>query len=119
MDEMGDEEFLGYMETHSQTERALFTYDHARRLLALAGVTGPALFGNGFISMFYDSIAPHIEEARRLLQKRAKQSQEAALDILHRAVKHTLLNEGSEFSSGLACCDMGPQHPGIHERNCW
>ncbi len=34
---MDDEAFLGYVEIHSETERHLFSLEHVRRLLTLAG----------------------------------------------------------------------------------
>jgi hypothetical protein len=37
---MTDKELLGYTEIHSRTERALFSPEHANRLLEMAGQLG-------------------------------------------------------------------------------
>ena len=38
---MNDNEFLGYVDIHSETDRALFSMSHVRRLHVLAGVDLP------------------------------------------------------------------------------
>jgi hypothetical protein len=66
-----DESFLGYVEIHSQTERALFHRDHVVRFLKLAGIWGE---GNAakyylpdFSSMHWSDIEPTMKLARRRL----------------------------------------------------
>ena len=64
---MGDEEFLGYVLAHSQTEKALFSMAHARRLLTLAGREdeAKACDGDGFVSIFYPTAKSLVEYARK------------------------------------------------------
>jgi len=65
-----DEHLLGYVELHSQTERALFHVGHLNRLLELAGNPG-RFAGNGFSDLHYQDAKPLIEAARRRLAEQA------------------------------------------------
>lgn len=71
---MTNEEFLGYVELHSRTERALFAGEHLDRLLALAG-RPPIRWGcsqigprPALISIHHHVAAPLLEEARLRLR---------------------------------------------------
>lgn len=63
---MSDEEFLEYVLTHSQTEKALFAMSHARRLLALAGREDEAMAcdGDGFVSIFHSTAKTLVDAAK-------------------------------------------------------
>ena len=87
MDEWNDEFFLGYVETHSKTERALFHVTHIRRFLLLAGESVPlSLPSDGFIAMHYENIRSSLEKATRALDdKRMTYAQKAAHEAIDRA----------------------------------
>jgi len=63
---MNDDEFLGYCHWHSQTDRALFSAEHCRRLFALAGEAfpEPGLAISAFRSMPFELAGPLVEQAR-------------------------------------------------------
>jgi len=63
--EWTDEEFLQYVETHSQTPRALFSDEHVRRLCRLAGREAPQF--SGFLAVHYETAKPLIDAARTRL----------------------------------------------------
>lgn len=54
-DEWTDEEFLRYVEAHSETPRALFSMAHVNRLLKTAGKK--EIMGEGFMAMPADQLA--------------------------------------------------------------
>lgn len=62
-DEWTDEEFLRYVEAHSETERALFSMGHVNRLLKTAGEK--ELNGEGFVAMHRENIQDTITAARK------------------------------------------------------
>lgn len=67
-----DEDFLGYVEIHSQTERALYSGRDINRLLKLAG--NPPGFvksvdEKGFYSLHEPEARPLIDAAKRLLKR--------------------------------------------------
>lgn len=63
MSEWTDEEFLGYFELHSRTERALFHRGHVERLLKMAGRPVPERLGEWMA--VHDEVAdPLIAQAR-------------------------------------------------------
>lgn len=67
MDEVAgwdDETFLGYVELHSKTERALFHKVHIERLLKLAGVFMFPLEGT-WLAVHNDAAQPLVDIARR------------------------------------------------------
>ena len=72
-----DKDFLGYFDLHCETERALFSTDHVRRLLRLAGVEKrfelQLTHMGTFISVKADVAKPLIERARRQLKRRTPQ----------------------------------------------
>jgi hypothetical protein len=70
-----DEEFLIYVELHSETERALFSREHVLRLLKLADVSKGEynIPMGGFIAVHYDVAKPLIERARRQLKRQTPQ----------------------------------------------
>ena len=73
--ENSDEEFLMYVWSHSETERALFSRDHVLRLLKLANVPEdeyPVPRGS-FISVRYDIAKPLVDRARRQLKRQGPQ----------------------------------------------
>lgn len=63
-----DEEFLGYVEFHSKSERALFHVDDANRLFELAGSSKRFVsFGGGmidFVPLHYSVIEDILREAK-------------------------------------------------------
>jgi hypothetical protein len=67
-----DEDFLGYVEFHSRTERHAFSHEHANRLLDLAGETeirGTDNCGlHGFIGIDWGAAKPLVEKARKRLK---------------------------------------------------
>jgi hypothetical protein len=71
-DEMTDQQFLGYVELHSKTPRALFSNSDVCRFLVLAGEQDIAValhFGfSGFTPMHYDEIQGFLEQARKRLE---------------------------------------------------
>ena len=73
-DEPTDAEFLLYVEVHAQSERHLFSRDHIRRLMELAG-TDKLDITTSTVPGFYgvDSAAakPLIEKARRKIAEAA------------------------------------------------
>ena len=62
-----NEEFLGYCELHSTTERALFSRVHVIRLHALAHVP-IELEPGAFFAMHEDIVTPLAERARRFVR---------------------------------------------------
>ncbi len=71
---MNDEELLRYFETHSRTERALFSGDHVARLSKLAGypVKNPERLPK-FMAVHEPVAKPYIERARRRMRFRVIQ----------------------------------------------
>jgi hypothetical protein len=67
-DEMTDQQFLGYVELHSKTPRALFENSDVCRFLVLAGERADAFVGPGFTPMYYDDIEGFLERARKRLE---------------------------------------------------
>jgi hypothetical protein len=67
---MNNEEFLGYVDLHSKTERALFNAGMIRRLYALAGIPCN-IDGNGLFSLASWDAAPLVSQARERLRARA------------------------------------------------
>jgi len=67
--EWSNEDFLDYVQEHSKTERALFSYNHVRRLILLAGLPNNAWFNSiaatpdKFISIDASSAASLISHA--------------------------------------------------------
>ena len=67
-----DEEFLGYVELHSQTERHAFHCNDADRLLEMAGEH--EIFGTdncglpGFIGIDWGAAKPMVKKARKRLE---------------------------------------------------
>jgi hypothetical protein len=63
---MTDDDLLGYALIHCETERALFSIDHVRRLYELAGEPDPGLptTGVGFVSCGPDVVRPLVTAAR-------------------------------------------------------
>lgn len=72
-DRWDDESFLGYVETHSRTELALFHRDHVLRLLELAGREPPDHIG-AFVSVQADVADVLVSEARERLRGAAAKS---------------------------------------------
>lgn len=70
-----DDDFLGYVDLHSKTERALFSREHVLRLIKLANVPEGQypLPMASFISVHADEARPLIERARRQLKRRTPQ----------------------------------------------
>lgn len=70
-EEWSDEEFLGYVEIHSRTERALFSGAHVLRFLKLAQVdlnnynVPPP---DGFISMPAYNVLEELRRAKRFVK---------------------------------------------------
>jgi hypothetical protein len=64
---MTDEELLAYADIHCETERALFSVDHIRRLFALAGKPEPEIPTTGFLACKQDVIHPLTKAARERL----------------------------------------------------
>lgn len=66
---MDDREFLNYMDAHSDTEKALFSRDHVRRFLLLAG-KDPELYNlsSAFMAMHKRDIGGFLKEARERLE---------------------------------------------------
>lgn len=67
MKDWDDEKFLGYMETHSQSERALFRNDYCKRLQVLAGVE-PTGDDEQWFSWHYEDMKPYLDAAREKLR---------------------------------------------------
>lgn len=65
MSEWTDDFFLGYVEIHSETDRALFSREHVRRLHELAGVPVPDV--PPFAAMHADYAKPLVTKARQRL----------------------------------------------------
>jgi UDP-2,3-diacylglucosamine pyrophosphatase LpxH len=73
---MTDEQFLSYVETHSQTPRALFFIGDIRRLMKLSGEPEDIRGYNNkkiqvptFLSFHYEDAKLSIEKARARLKK--------------------------------------------------
>lgn len=62
MKEWDDEKFLGYMETHSQSERALFRNDYCKRLQSLAGEQ-PTGDEDEWFAWHYEDMKPYLAAA--------------------------------------------------------
>jgi hypothetical protein len=62
-DGMTDEQFLGYVELHSTTERHLFGKHHVVRLLELAGRKVPAGIG-ALVGIDQETAQPLVDAAR-------------------------------------------------------
>jgi hypothetical protein len=70
---MTDDEFIDYVETHSQTDRALFHREHIMRIAALAGREAPELRGEWY-AMRAPVAHPMVAEARsRISQSKTPQ----------------------------------------------
>lgn len=73
MTDLTDSEFLGYVEIHSRTERALFSQAHAQRLLRMAG--NPPNFQldprEALVSIHDDVADELVQMARERLAKEA------------------------------------------------
>jgi hypothetical protein len=67
MTEWTDDFFLGYVALHAETERALFSPEHVRRLHELAGEPVPEV--SSFVAMHTDYVKPRIAKARERLKK--------------------------------------------------
>lgn len=67
-EEWSDEEFLGYVEIHSCTDRALFHRDHVLRLYKLAHVETPDLGHGSWFALFQDVADPLTKKARGRLR---------------------------------------------------
>jgi hypothetical protein len=68
--EWSDVEFLGYVEEHSKTERAMFSAEHIIRFFKLAGEdVDIAPDSLQFHSLYYDSIRGMLETARVAVRK--------------------------------------------------
>ncbi len=66
--EMDDKELLGYADTHSETERALFSREHVIRILTLAGERVPFAIPE-WVSVSADTMKPLVVKARRRLSQ--------------------------------------------------
>ena len=64
---MNDDEFLSYCYWHSQTDRALFSAAHCRKLFALTGepFPEPGLARAAFRSMPFELVGPLVDRARQ------------------------------------------------------
>jgi NADPH-dependent ferric siderophore reductase len=71
MDDMTDEQLVGYTELHSQTERALFHSGHVNRMLELAG--REERIPEGWYAWHYCEAKRTIEAARENLKKKLPQ----------------------------------------------
>lgn len=63
-----DNEFLNYCWAHSETERALFSTEHAKRLYSLARVPEPEWThdsGTGFVVLRHNVVHPLINRAMK------------------------------------------------------
>ena len=60
---MNDDRFLGYVEWHCETDLALFSREHANRLLALAG-RAPQNDLPDFVAIHADVAKPLVTAAR-------------------------------------------------------
>lgn len=67
---MSDNEFLGYVESHCRTERALFNSGQIRRLYELAHMKPPYL--NGWYSMGVNVAQPLVDLARKSMEQEKK-----------------------------------------------
>jgi len=83
-DGLTDEEFLGYVELHSRTERHLFSKEHAKRLWDLAGRTWTEEWMPAFVGI-------DAETADRLIA-RARARKENAV-YTYQALRPTLFTE--------------------------
>ncbi len=67
---MDDDQFLGYVEIHSHTERALFTVSQIRRLFDLAEVSCPIRLSEDperWYTLDYYDAKPLVDKARTRL----------------------------------------------------
>lgn len=67
-----DEDFLGYVEFHSRTERHAFSLAHANRLLDLAGentIRCAQWAGGDLINIDWSAAKPLVEKARKRLAR--------------------------------------------------
>lgn len=74
MSDMTDEQFLRYVEAHSETDRALFHRDMVRRFLTLAGENlddYKAELGPSFIAMHRDTIGTLLASAWKTVREAA------------------------------------------------
>lgn len=63
-----DDNFIGYCETHSKTERHLFHRDHANRLLRLAGMPEQPGLGE-YVAIDEWTVKELVDAARERLKK--------------------------------------------------
>lgn len=78
-EDWSDEEFLGYVDLHSRTERALFHAEHVRRLYKMAGRPAPSGLGeNEFVAVYHD----HAERLIKLARKKMKPAPAAETEKL-------------------------------------
>lgn len=71
MPDWTDEDFLGYVSLHSETERALFHREHALRLIRLSGSALPKHQLPEWLSIHARVAKPLVNQARcRLVAKR-------------------------------------------------
>jgi len=70
-----DDDFLGYVDLHSRTERALFSREDILRLIKLANIPEGqySLPLGSFISVHASEARPLIERARRQLKRQTSQ----------------------------------------------
>jgi hypothetical protein len=73
---MTDEEFIGYVEVHSQTPRALFSAEHIKRLLNLCKISSTHIDKTGFYSLRHWEAKPYIEMARTKLKEAPREESE-------------------------------------------
>lgn len=72
MTDMSDEEFLNYVDTHSETPRALFSVENVKRLFTLAKGSYPEGLdeeGLDFIRITAQHAHPLTREARKRLEQ--------------------------------------------------
>jgi hypothetical protein len=69
--EDSDEHFLGYVDLHSQTPRALFHINDVKRFLKLAG-RNDNISGPDFMAMHDYEISDMLAEARKNLKNESK-----------------------------------------------
>lgn len=86
-----DEDFLGYVEIHCTTERALFSGIHVRRLYELSGHACSGVYPTGWYSVHEYVAAPLIKAARLRLKEKEKPKvliAEVAQELPLTAIQH-------------------------------
>lgn len=92
-----DESFLGYVSLHCETERALFSNAHVRRLCELAGREAPEdLSESGLTAVPRNVAMPLVAEARKRLRRKENKRSPHALPEGHGFVV---------LSEGVVVCD--------------